>query len=72
LGGGPPTQCPFEQVSFVVHAFPSLHAFVLLVCTHNPPEQVSVVHEFPSSHCDTVVHSVHPPIGVPTHDPPAQ
>jgi hypothetical protein len=34
LGAGPPAHDPPEQVSFVVHALPSSHATVLLVCTH--------------------------------------
>lgn len=34
LGGAPPKQEPPEQVSFVVHAFPSLQEFVLFVFTH--------------------------------------
>ena len=34
FGGGPPMQMPFEHVSFVVHALPSSHDAVLLVCTH--------------------------------------
>jgi hypothetical protein len=32
FGAAPPTQTPPAQVSFVVHAFPSLHAIVLLAC----------------------------------------
>jgi hypothetical protein len=33
-GAGPPVHTPPAQTSFVVHAFWSLHALALLVCTH--------------------------------------
>src|SRR5207244_2690981 len=34
LGGAPPAHDPPEQVSFVVHALPSLHGSVLFACSH--------------------------------------
>ena len=48
--GGPPMHIPPEQASPAVHAFPSLHGEVLLVCTHTPPWQESSVQPLPSSH----------------------
>ena len=41
FGAAPPTHAPPEHVSLVVHALPSLHETVLLVCTH----PVDVLHE---------------------------
>ena len=62
--GGPATQEPPEQVSFVVHALPSLHGAVLLVCTHPLAElQLSSVHTLPSLQFRA---------GPPTHKPPTQ
>ena len=51
LSGGPPTQLPPLQVSFVVHALPSLQGALLLVCWQVPDgaEQVSSVQGLPSS-----------------------
>src|SRR5205807_2570107 len=50
LGAGPPTHVPLAQVSLVVHAFPSLHGLVLLVCTQPVwVLQLSVVQTLPSS-----------------------
>jgi len=55
FGGGPPTQAPFEQVSWVVQAFLSSHGTVLLVWTHPVAGlQLSVVHTLPSSQLTTV------------------
>jgi len=50
LGAAPPRQVPALQVSFVVHAFPSLHELVLLEWAH-PVEalQLSSVQTLPSS-----------------------
>ena len=46
----PPVQTPALQVSFVVHALPSLHGPLMLECTQPPEElHVSAVHGFPSS-----------------------
>jgi hypothetical protein len=64
LGGGPPTQAPPEQVSFVVQALLSLQAATLLTCTQ--PEaglQESSVQTLPSSQLGA---------GPPTHFPPEQ
>ena len=72
LGGGPPTHAPAAQVSLVVHAFPSLHADVLLVNTQTPAGHESFVQTFPSLHSLLWLHSMQPPIGVPWHVPPAQ
>jgi hypothetical protein len=45
-----PVHVPFEQRSFVVHALPSLHAFVLLTRLQPPlPSHASVVQPLPSS-----------------------
>jgi hypothetical protein len=64
FGGGPPTQVPPEQVSFVVQALLSLHAAVLLVCTHPVARlQLSSVHGFVSSQFGG---------GPPTQVPPEQ
>jgi len=51
VGGAPPAHDPAAQVSFVVQAFPSLHAVVLFVKTQ-PVDglQVSVVHTLLSLH----------------------
>jgi hypothetical protein len=72
LGGGPPMQAPPEQISLVVHAFPSLHVAVLLVNTQTPPWHESVVHTLPSLHWLLWLHSIQPAIGDPWHAPPAQ
>src|SRR5439155_22246408 len=50
VGAGPPTQLPPLQVSFVVHALPSSHGAMLLVCAQ-PVDglQVSSVQRLPSS-----------------------
>ena len=50
LSAGPPTQAPPLQASAVVHALASVHAAVLLVCTH-PVARLheSSVHGLPSS-----------------------
>ena len=34
FGAGPPTQAPLLQASPVVHALPSSHALLLLLCAH--------------------------------------
>ena len=48
-GGDPPTQPPPLQVSFCVHASPSLHAALLFVKTQPDPElHESFVHRLPS------------------------
>jgi hypothetical protein len=58
---GPPTQDPPLQASAVVHAFPSLQATVLFVCTQPVAGlQESSVQPFPSSHASD---------GPPTHAP---
>jgi len=50
LGGAPPTHTPPAQVSLVVHALPSLHGAVLLVCVQpDPGLQASSVQTLPSS-----------------------
>ena len=55
---------PPEQVSPIVHAFPSLHERALLVCAHPVAgEHASVVHRFPSSQLSAAP---------PTHAPPEQ
>ncbi len=57
LGGGPPTHTPLLQWSLVVHALPSLHAAVLLVCTQPTPGlQLSSVHGLWSSQPVTFAH----------------
>ena len=49
VGAGPPTHEPPEHVSFVVHAFPSLHDVALFVYTHPVAVlQLSVVQTLPS------------------------
>jgi hypothetical protein len=49
LGGGPPTQAPLLQASFVVQASPSLQGLLLLVCTHPVmASQLSSVQTLPS------------------------
>ncbi len=64
FGGAPPTHDPPEQVSPVVHAFPSLQAAVLLACWQpDAGMHESVVHTFPSSQFGA---------GPPTHAPPEQ
>jgi hypothetical protein len=72
LSGGPPVHAPPKQASPVVHAFPSLHADVLLVNTQTPAGHESFVQTLPSLHWLAWVHSMQPPIGVPAHVPPAQ
>jgi len=61
FGAGPPTQAPPEHVSFVVHALPSLHEFVLFVWTQLVETHESFVQGFRSSHSALVVH---PPVTV--------
>ena len=62
--GRPPTHEPPEQVSFVVHALPSVHGAVLLAYTHPVAGlQLSSVHAFPSSQMRAGPH---------THEPPEQ
>lgn len=64
FGGGPPTHAPAAHVSPVVHAFPSLHAALLLPKTQpSPGLHVSVVHTLPSLQVGA---------GPPTHAPPEQ
>lgn len=70
FGGGPLTQLPAEQVSFIVQALPSSQGLLLLVNTQKPlGPQVSVVQTLPSLHWAAVVHSMQPGggrmIGVP-------
>src|SRR5439155_21565879 len=64
VGAGPPTQLPPLQVSFVVHALPSSHGAMLLVCAQ-PVDglQVSSVQRLPSSQLGPAP---------PTHRPPLQ
>lgn len=69
FSGTPGTQLPPVQTSFVVHALPSLHGFVLLMCTQMSPWQSSVVQTLPSSHADEDAHSTQPGIGVPWQVP---
>jgi hypothetical protein len=62
FGAAPPTHFPPEQVSFVVHAFPSLHAIVLFEWTQPVAAlHESFVHGFPSSQFGAAP---------PTHFPP--
>jgi hypothetical protein len=64
LSGAPPTQAPAEQVSPVVHAFPSSQALALFVCAQPLVGlQESVVHALPSSQLGA---------DPPTHAPLAQ
>jgi hypothetical protein len=70
--GGPPTHIPPEQTSPAVHAFPSSHGEVLLVCTHTPPWHESSVQPLPSVHWLLWLHSTQLGIGVPPHTPPEQ
>jgi len=44
-----PAQTPLEQISFMVHALPSLQAEVLLRCWQTPATQESSVQTLPSS-----------------------
>jgi glyoxylate utilization-related uncharacterized protein len=64
LGGGPPRHAPPEQVSFVVHALPSLQGRVLGVFTQPIDAlQLSSVQTLPSLQLGG---------GPPRHDPPEQ
>jgi hypothetical protein len=50
FGGGPPTQAPPEQVSFVVQASTSSHGSLLLMFRHpRTMSHKSMVHTLPSS-----------------------
>jgi len=65
FGGAPPVQVPLLQTSFVVHAFPSSHAAVLLVLRQpSAVSQVSVVQGFESLQFGAAPPTQAPPLQV--------